>query len=77
MKRLITSTAILLTIGTSAFAMVPQSQLSDAQIQEARSFVPNADFSDLSAAQALAIANVIHGDQEHAGSQIRSILMQN
>ena len=77
MKRLITSAAVLLALGTSAFALVPQNELSASTIREARQFVPNADFSDLTPSQALAIANAVYGDREHVGSQIRSILMQN
>lgn len=77
MKRLITSVAVLLALGSSAFAMTPQNELSASTIREARQFVPNADFSDLTSSQALAIANAVHGDREHIGSLLRSILMQN
>lgn len=77
MKRLITASAILLTLGTSAFAMAPSSGLSTSDTSEARRYVPNGDFSNLTSAQALAIANLLHSDHNSVGGQIRSILMWN
>jgi hypothetical protein len=77
MKHLITAAAILISLGTSTFAMAQNSGLSTADANKARIYVPNGDFSNLTSAQANAIANVLHGDREHVGGEIRSILMWN
>ncbi len=77
MKRFITATAILLSLGSSAFAMASNGHLSTSDAMEARKYVPGADFSGLTSAQLHAIANVLYGDDENVGGQIRSILNQN
>lgn len=76
MKRFISATAILLALSTSSFAMVNPG-LSPSDAHEARFRVPTADLDNLTSAQANAIANVLHGDDENIGAQIRSILMWN
>lgn len=77
MKRLIATTAILLSVGTSTFAMVANDGLSASDAFEARRFVPSADLTDLTPAQANAIAIALHSDDQHVGAQIRSILKWN
>lgn len=77
MKRLVTATAILLALGSSAFAMAANQGLSAADASEARKYVPNGDFANLTSAQAHAIANTLHGGDENRGATIRSILLQN
>lgn len=77
MKRLITASIVLLSLGTSAFAMAPNTGLSASTAQEARRFVPNGDFENLTTAQVNAIADAVYGDSEHVAAQIRSILMWN
>ena len=77
MKNLITAAAVFLSLGTSAFAMVADGPLSASDAMEARRYVPGADFSGLTAAQANIIANAIYSDDDHVGGLIRSILLQN
>lgn len=77
MKRLITATVILLSLGSSAFAMGASKGLSSADAQVARTYVRNADLSNLTSAQVQAIESALHSDNENVGAQIRSILMWN
>lgn len=76
MKRLITASAILFALSTSAFAMASPG-LSSSDAFDAQRRVPGADLAGLTSAQAGAISGVLHGGDENIGAQIRSILMWN
>lgn len=75
MKRLVTAAAILISVGSSAFAMVTNQGLSRSDTFEARRFVPNADYKNLTAAQVRAIRSVLYSGDENIGGKIRSILL--
>ena len=77
MKRILIATALTLVTVGSSFAMVANGQLPATTRAEAQALVPNGDFSNLTAAQAGAIASVIYGDNDHRGGSIRSILNWN
>lgn len=74
MKKLMLVSAMLAGTTTASFAMTGDGQLPLATQIEARQLVPNADLSNLTPAQALAIANAVHSDQSSAAGLIRSIL---
>lgn len=74
MKKLLLASALLAAASTASFAMTNDGQLSLAAKIEVRQLVPNADLDNLTRAQALAIADVLHSDQMSAASVIRSIL---
>lgn len=77
MKRIIAASAILLSLGTSAFAMTNGDGLSSLEVREAQFFVPSGDFTNLSAAQANAIGNALHGDDRDVRASIKSVLAWN
>ncbi len=58
MKRLVATTAILATLGTSAFAMVSKDQLPFHLKQQITQMVPNADVENLSTRQVAAIYGI-------------------
>lgn len=74
MKKLLLVSAMLAGTTTASFAMSGDGQLPLSIQMEARQFVPNADLSNLTVAQANAIANAVHSDETSAAALIRSIL---
>ncbi|WGV17044.1 hypothetical protein [Fuscovulum ytuae] len=75
MKKLLLASALMAAASTASFAMNMDAELPLSIKIEARALVPNADLDNLTEAQALAIANAVHGDQGDAAAQIRSILI--
>jgi hypothetical protein len=73
MKKLVILAAALTAIAPAAFAYAPNT-LTAAQVYEAQRYVPNADLSNLTSEQALAIASVLSTDDAAKGAQIYSIL---
>jgi hypothetical protein len=77
MKRLILATVAIITVAPAAFAMAPAQQvLSNADRAEIQRIVPKADLSDLSLADAGALAATLSSDSRgnNVGGQIRAIL---
>jgi hypothetical protein len=77
MKNLILATIAAAALAPAAFAMTPAQQLlSNADRAEIASIVPSADLSNLSTADAGALAAVLASDGHSAniGGQIRAIL---
>lgn len=74
MKRVLLSTALLLAASGAVMAMTSPTQLSTADLQAAQMLVPGADFSQLTTAQAGAIATILHGDDRNQAGEIRAIL---
>lgn len=69
MKRLIATAAILATLGTSAFAMVSNYQLSAGVRYQIATMVPNADLEGLTTRQVAAINGLFsNGDNLRAGN---------
>ncbi len=74
MKRILLTTALLVTAAGAAAAMTSPTDLSAPERAEAQRIVPNGDFSNLTAAEAGAIAAILNGDEDSRGGQIRAIL---
>ncbi len=74
MKRVLLSAALLVAASGTVMAMTSQPQLSTADLRAARMLVPGADLSQLTAAQAGAIAAILHGDDRGQAGEIRAIL---
>lgn len=74
MKRILLTTALLVTAAGAAAAMTSPTDLSGPDRAEARRIVPNGDFSNLTTAQAGAIAAILNSDEDSRGGQIRAIL---
>lgn len=74
MKRVLLSAALLLAASSAVTAMTSQTQLSTADLQAAEMLMPGADFSQLTAVKAGAIATILHGDDRNQAGEIRAIL---
>lgn len=73
--KLFALTAVAFAAFAPAAMAMTDGGLTAAQAFEIRAMVPGADLSNLTDAQALALANVIHnGDSNEIGYAIRSIL---
>jgi hypothetical protein len=75
MKKLLLASALMAAATTSSFAMTMDGELPLAIKIEAQQLVPTANLDNLTKAQALAIADAVHGDETDAATQIRSILI--
>lgn len=75
MKKLLAISALIAASSTASFAMNVDGELSTATKMEARQFVPNGDFDNLTPEQARAIANAVYSDESSAAQLIRSILL--
>ncbi|WP_126978006.1 hypothetical protein [Frigidibacter oleivorans] len=74
MKTLAIAAAALVAVAGVASADTYTPTLSRIEISEIRSLVPNADLSDLSTYQVVALQSAIHGDDSGAAAQVRAIL---
>lgn len=76
MKLAVLSTALFAALAPAAFASTEAgSGLTATQIYEIRSLVPNADLSNLTKAQVLALADALHhGETTDQVQRIRGIL---
>lgn len=74
MKRILLTATLLVTAAGAAAAMTSSNGLSGPDRAHAQRLVPNGDFSNLTAAQANAIAAILSSDEGSRGGQIRAIL---
>lgn len=77
MKRILIASALSLAAAGSSLAMANNQTLPVTGRAEAQALVPSGDFSNLTVAQAGAIAAVLYGSNPHRASEIRSILNWN
>ncbi|WP_225026468.1 hypothetical protein [Xinfangfangia pollutisoli] len=73
MKRTALFALALSALAPAAFAYSPTA-LTDAQVFDVKRYVPNADLSNLTAAQVQAIGNVLNSGDSGIGHSIYSIL---
>lgn len=74
MKRILLSTALILSAAGSAMAMTTHGDLTGPARHEAERIVPGGDFDNLTSAEVNAIENILAGDNDNRGAQIRAIL---
>jgi hypothetical protein len=67
-------TAALILSAGSAMAMTTHSDLTGPARAEVERIVPNGDFDNLTTAQVHAIENILSGDNDNRGGQIRALL---
>ncbi|SPH23678.1 hypothetical protein DEA8626_02744 [Defluviimonas aquaemixtae] len=74
MKRILLTTALILSTAGAAAAMTNPGELSGPARAEAERLVPNGDFDNLTSAQVGAIRSILYGDDSNRGGQIRAVL---
>lgn len=76
MKKLILTTAAIVTLAPAAFAMSSSQTLSEVDKAEIRRIMPSADLDNLTVAVAGALAAALHSSGSHGekGAEIRAIL---
>lgn len=73
MKKIVLAIAALTAFGTAATAMTLPG-LSTTETNEVRAIQPDADLSNLSAADIAAIQSALYGEDNEKGPMIRAIL---
>ena len=73
MTRILMTAALILS-ASSAMAMTTHADLTGPARAEAERAVPNGDFDNLTSAQVHAIENILAGDNDNRGGQIRALL---
>lgn len=74
MTHMLLSAALVLATTGTAMAMTTHSDLTGPARAEAERLLPNADFDNLTSAQAGAIRSILYGDDQNRAGQIRAIL---
>jgi len=75
MKRILALALVTLATAAGAASAMTTTELSESSKAEVRRFVPNADLSSLTVAQAGAIEAILYGgDNDARGAKIRAVL---
>ncbi|MGC1427887.1 MAG: hypothetical protein WA822_04815 [Albidovulum sp.] len=74
MKRILLSTALILSAAGAGSAMTSATELSPVDRSEVEGLVPTADLDNLTSAQANAISGILYGGDSNRSAQIRAIL---
>lgn len=74
MKRILLTTALILSAAGAVSAMTNPGELTGPARAEAERAVPNGDFDNLTTAEVNAIEAILAGDDSNRGGQIRAIL---